>query len=70
MYFVYKIVYTSSFAICFSAEFGCLPIVGDNGIPLEHLISCVQGIQIQVSPSGVKKVQWAENKPLSPPGIK
>ncbi|CAC5393561.1 LKAP [Mytilus coruscus] len=56
-----------SFAICFSAEFGCLPIVGDSGIPLEHLISCVQGIQIQVSPSGVKKVQWAENKPLSPP---
>lgn len=37
----------------------------DGGVPLEHLISCVPGIQIQVSSSGVKKIQWAENKPPS-----
>ena len=29
---------------------------------LEHLISCVPGIEIMVSKNGVKKVSWAENK--------
>ena len=37
-------------------------------MPLEHLISCVPGVNVTVSKSGVKKVLWAENKPLQPIG--
>ncbi|XP_069125542.1 meiosis regulator and mRNA stability factor 1-like [Argopecten irradians] len=53
-----------SFPMCYIAEFSSLPISlqSQGGVPLEHLISCVPGIQIQVSASGVKKVQWAENQ--------
>ncbi|KAK3091075.1 hypothetical protein FSP39_016962 [Pinctada imbricata] len=55
-----------SFPACYSHECGPLPISMEGGVPLEHLISCVPGIQIQVSPSGVKKIQWAENRPPAP----
>lgn len=34
---------------------------------LEHLVSCVPGVKIALSKCGIKKVQWAENKP--PPTI-
>ena len=43
-------------------------MVTDGGVPLEHLISCVPGVNVAVTKSGVKKVQWAENKPPSPIG--
>jgi hypothetical protein len=45
-----------------------LVYVYEGGVPLEHLISCVPGVQIVVSPTGVKKVHWAENKPPNSPG--
>ncbi|XP_061175452.1 meiosis regulator and mRNA stability factor 1-like isoform X2 [Saccostrea echinata] len=54
-----------SFSACYGAEFSAISEVLEGGVPLEHLISCVPGIQIQVSSSGVKKIQWAENKPPS-----
>lgn len=58
-----------SFPACYGAEFSPIPDAMDGGVPLEHLISCVPGIQIQVSSSGVKKIQWAENKPPSQIGV-
>ncbi|XP_071106106.1 meiosis regulator and mRNA stability factor 1-like [Haliotis cracherodii] len=51
-----------SFPACYAAEFSALVSVKE-GVPLEHLISCVPGIQVQVSRLGVKKVQWMENQP-------
>ena len=37
---------------------------------MEHLISCVPGVNVAVSKSGVKKVLRAENKPTIPIGVK
>lgn len=51
-----------SFPSCFSAEFGELKSVAEGGIPLEHLITCVPGVQISLSEGGIKSVQWAENR--------
>ncbi|KAL3876190.1 hypothetical protein ACJMK2_034060, partial [Sinanodonta woodiana] len=50
-----------SFPACYRAEV-CPLFECESGVPLEHLISCVPGIQIEVSSTGVKKVRWAENK--------
>ena len=58
-----------SFPACYSAEFSELkPCSDGGGVPLEHLIGCVPGVHVAVSKSGVKKVLWAENKPLQPIG--
>lgn len=56
-----------SFPSCYKAEFGPLNLVRDHGIgstgvPLEHLITCVTGVRVIVSASGVKKIQWEERK--------
>ncbi|XP_013410407.1 meiosis regulator and mRNA stability factor 1 isoform X2 [Lingula anatina] len=51
-----------SFPQCYETEFGPLPMLEQDGVPLEHLISCVPGVQIKLSKSGIKKVHWAENK--------
>ncbi|XP_060583297.1 meiosis regulator and mRNA stability factor 1-like isoform X2 [Ruditapes philippinarum] len=58
-----------SFTSCFSVEVAPLVYVYEGGVPLEHLISCVPGVQIVVSPTGVKKVHWAENKPPNSPDL-
>ncbi|XP_074649395.1 meiosis regulator and mRNA stability factor 1-like isoform X2 [Tubulanus polymorphus] len=55
-----------SFPACYAAEFGPVHPVSEGGVPLEHLISAVPGVQLSISKSGVKKVHWAENKPPSP----
>ncbi len=63
----------ASFLDCYSAEIAPLEPVGvapaggggvggAGGAPLEHLITCVPGVKVAVCRSGVKKVQWAENK--------
>ena len=52
-----------SFSACYSAEVAPLVWVLEGGVSLEHLISCVPGIEIMISKNGVKKVSWAENKP-------
>jgi len=35
--------------------------VVEGGVPLEHLISCVSGIQISASKGSSRKIVWAEN---------
>lgn len=39
-------------------EIGPLAISEDQGVPLEHLISCVKGVGI-VNVAGHKRLQWA-----------
>ncbi|XP_030157134.1 meiosis regulator and mRNA stability factor 1 isoform X5 [Lynx canadensis] len=57
-----------SFPDCYAAEFGELEIVQENqgGVPLEHLITCVPGVNIATAQNGVKVVKWIHNKPPPP----
>jgi len=50
---------------CYEAEFGDYekPAEG-KGVPLEHLISCVQGVEIESPENGMKRVQWTAKKSL------
>ena len=52
-----------SFPVCYEHEFTRLHVLAEGGVPLEHLITCIPGIQISLSKAGIKKVQWAENRP-------
>ncbi|XP_015917256.2 meiosis regulator and mRNA stability factor 1 isoform X1 [Parasteatoda tepidariorum] len=59
-----------SFCDCYEAEIGPLPVVDERtyederlkGVPLEHLIACVNGVEVALSALCIKKVQWLENK--------
>lgn len=51
-----------SFPVCFGSEFEPLENFPKTGVPLEHLLSAVPGVEINLSPLGVKQVQWAANK--------
>ncbi|CAL1526310.1 unnamed protein product [Lymnaea stagnalis] len=51
-----------SFPACYAAEFKPLEPCNDDGIPLEHVISCVPGVEITVSKIGVKVIQFQENR--------
>ncbi|XP_039089501.1 meiosis regulator and mRNA stability factor 1 isoform X9 [Hyaena hyaena] len=57
-----------SFPDCYAAEFGELEEVQENqgGAPLEHLITCVPGVNIATAQNGVKVVKWIHNKPPPP----
>ncbi|KAK7501530.1 hypothetical protein BaRGS_00007334 [Batillaria attramentaria] len=55
-----------SFPVCYSAEFTALPVCQNGGVPLEHLLSCVPGVEIKVSQIGTKVIHFQENK--EPPG--
>ncbi|MGH0118758.1 UNVERIFIED_CONTAM: hypothetical protein FKN15_062220 [Acipenser sinensis] len=57
-----------SFPECYASQFVHLKLVeeGEGGVPLEHLITCIPGINIVTAQNGVKVVQWIHNKP-SPP---
>ena len=57
-----------SFPACYTSELEELTICQEGGVPLEHFISCVPGVNVAVSKSGVKKVLWNENKPAIPIG--
>ncbi|XP_026275264.1 meiosis regulator and mRNA stability factor 1 isoform X2 [Frankliniella occidentalis] len=47
-----------SFAHCYSAQFGPLE-VDDGGVALEHLVSCVSGIELYQGVGCVKYLRWA-----------
>nr|XP_030739906.1 meiosis regulator and mRNA stability factor 1 isoform X7 [Globicephala melas] len=58
-----------SFPDCYAAEFGELEVVQENrggGVPLEHLITCVPGVNIATAQNGIKVVKWIHNKPPPP----
>ena len=54
--------YRFSFQSCYAHEFSPLGPVHEGGVSLEHLITCVPGVKITTCKSGVKKIQWCENK--------
>lgn len=57
-----------SFPDCYAAEFGDLEITQDShkGVPLEHFITCIPGVNIATAQNGVKVVKWIHNKPPPP----
>uniref|UniRef100_UPI00398F5C47 meiosis regulator and mRNA stability factor 1 isoform X2 n=1 Tax=Pristiophorus japonicus TaxID=55135 RepID=UPI00398F5C47 len=57
-----------SFLDCYAAEFTILRTVeeGEGGVPLEHLITCVPGVNIVTAQNGIKVVKWVHNKPPPP----
>ncbi|XP_025094974.1 meiosis regulator and mRNA stability factor 1-like isoform X2 [Pomacea canaliculata] len=55
-----------SFPVCYTAEFDLLPVVTSGGVSLEHLLSCVPGVEITISSKGTKVISFQENK--EPPG--
>ncbi|XP_036050646.1 meiosis regulator and mRNA stability factor 1 isoform X1 [Onychomys torridus] len=57
-----------SFPDCYAAEFGDLEIMQDSprGVPLEHFITCIPGVNIATAQNGVKVVKWIHNKPPPP----
>ncbi|XP_058537181.1 meiosis regulator and mRNA stability factor 1 isoform X2 [Ochotona princeps] len=57
-----------SFPDCYAAEFGGLEVVQEHhgGVPLEHFITCIPGVNITTAQNGVKVVKWIHNKPPPP----
>ena len=41
---------------CYEAEFEPLPVDPEEGVPLEHLVSCVKGVLIQQGVTGIKSI--------------
>lgn len=35
---------------------------GPKGVPLEHLIACITGVEVAKTTFCIKKVQWLENR--------
>ena len=54
--------FSSSFLVCYNAEFSPLPVAKEGGVALEHVISCVPGVDICTTKSGVKVIQFQENR--------
>lgn len=50
------------------SEFNDLQVVpeGQGGVPLEHLITCVPGVNIATAQNGIKVIKWIHNKPPPP----
>ncbi|XP_074775123.1 meiosis regulator and mRNA stability factor 1 isoform X3 [Athene noctua] len=57
-----------SFPDCYMSEFSDLEVVpeGKGGVPLEHLITCVPGVNIATAQNGIKVIKWIHNKPPPP----
>ncbi|XP_077131239.1 meiosis regulator and mRNA stability factor 1 isoform X3 [Ranitomeya variabilis] len=57
-----------SFLDCYAAEFSAMQPVeeGQGGVPLEHLITCVPGVNIATAQNGTKVVKWIHNTPPPP----
>jgi len=52
-----------SFMDCYESEFGAVEHGKEgSGIPLEHLISCVKGVEIVFAENGLKRVQVHREK--------
>ncbi|XP_070579457.1 meiosis regulator and mRNA stability factor 1-like [Ptychodera flava] len=55
-----------SFPICYAAEFRPLEVDENSGVPVEHLLTCIQGVRVAVSKDSFKTVCWTQNT-LRPP---
>ncbi|KAM4583778.1 meiosis regulator and mRNA stability factor 1 isoform 2-T2 [Odontesthes bonariensis] len=55
-----------SFPDCYAAKFNPLQLGNEtmeDGVPLEHLITCVPSITIVTAQNGFKVIKWVHNKP-------
>lgn len=52
----------ASLLFCIEAELGIKLVHDDRGVSLEHLICCVQGVQIKNNSFGIKILAWLEEK--------
>jgi meiosis arrest female protein 1 len=52
----------ASLLYCIESELGIKIIPNDRGVSLEHLVNCVQGIQIKNNNYGIKVLAWLEDK--------
>ncbi|XP_022103471.1 meiosis regulator and mRNA stability factor 1-like [Acanthaster planci] len=52
-----------SFMVCYAAEFAKLTEDYEDGVPLEHSLTCIQGVRVGVSRDGYKTVCWEQSKP-------
>lgn len=48
----------SSFAFCFEEEFGEKLCVDESGVPLEHFVTCVVGVELRLGQNMVKYLCW------------
>ncbi|XP_041958979.1 meiosis regulator and mRNA stability factor 1 isoform X3 [Alosa sapidissima] len=59
-----------SFPECYAAEFSPLTVAEEgeleDGVPLEHLITCVPGVTVVTAQNGFKVIKWIHNKPPPP----
>ncbi|XP_067318485.1 meiosis regulator and mRNA stability factor 1-like [Anolis sagrei] len=55
-----------SFLDCYASEFSSLDMEGQGGVPLEHLITCVPGVNIATAQNDIKVIKWIHNKPPPP----
>ncbi len=63
-YFLYKFLYYFSFPQCYTQSFE--PLIDHNeGVPLEHYISCIKDIQIVTGQGVIKKVQFSNTPGVS-----
>lgn len=44
---------------CYEAEFNELLPTDENGVPLEHLVSCLSSVELKQSLGSVKYIGWA-----------
>lgn len=56
------IINNFSLPICYEAEFKENMQVAENGVPLEHLISCLSCVELKQSMGSVKYLIWTGNK--------
>lgn len=56
-----------SFSECYASELGPLAVSEEGeeegSVPLEHLITCIPGINIVTAQNGFKVIKWIHNKP-------
>ncbi|KAM9489569.1 meiosis regulator and mRNA stability factor 1 isoform 6-T6 [Salvelinus alpinus] len=56
-----------SFSECYASELGPLAVSEEGeeegSVPLEHLITCIPGINIITAQNGFKVIKWIHNKP-------
>ncbi|CAB1344561.1 unnamed protein product [Coregonus sp. 'balchen'] len=56
-----------SFSECYASELGPLAVSEEGeeegSVPLEHLITCIPGVNIVTAQNGFKVIKWIHNKP-------
>lgn len=54
-----------SLSNCYEAEFSQPMNINDNGVPLEHLVSCLPSVKLRQAITSVKFVVWADGQTSS-----